>query len=119
MAIPDSCSRVEGYRLARAGGIQQESHAARGGWGNVLHTACSVSDFSAFMSLYGFVADPVSVADHVSYLAGMLPLTGLDLIREQLQALAHQNTSSCWPHSPGHRSFTGSVRAGRKPNGAG
>ncbi|WP_244661932.1 YihY/virulence factor BrkB family protein [Mesorhizobium huakuii] len=49
---------------------------------------------AAFMSLYGFVADPVTVADHVSYLAGLLPSGGLDLIRQQLQALAHQNTSA-------------------------
>ncbi|QND64586.1 YihY/virulence factor BrkB family protein [Mesorhizobium loti] len=49
---------------------------------------------AAFMSLYGFVADPITVADHVSYLAGLLPSTGLDLIRQQLQALAQQNTSA-------------------------
>ncbi|WP_258589563.1 YihY/virulence factor BrkB family protein [Mesorhizobium sp. AR02] len=49
---------------------------------------------AAFISLYGFVADPVTVADHVSYLAGLLPSGGLDLIRQQLQALAHQNTGA-------------------------
>ncbi|RXT38152.1 ribonuclease [Mesorhizobium erdmanii] len=45
---------------------------------------------AAFISIYGFVADPVTVADHVAYLGGLLPSGGLDLIRDQLQALARQ-----------------------------
>ena len=45
---------------------------------------------AAFISIYGFVADPVTVADHVAYLGGLLPSEGLDLIRGQLQALASQ-----------------------------
>jgi len=45
---------------------------------------------AAFISIYGFVADPVTVADHVAYLGGLLPSGGLDLIRGQLQALARQ-----------------------------
>ncbi len=43
---------------------------------------------AAFVSLYGFVADPRTVADHVAYLGSLLPSAGLDLIRQQLQALA-------------------------------
>lgn len=43
---------------------------------------------AAFVSLYGFVADPVTVADHVSYLGGLLPQGGIDIIRDQLEALA-------------------------------
>ena len=46
---------------------------------------------AAFVSLYGFVADPETVADHVAYLGGLLPTGGLDLIRQQLQALARQS----------------------------
>ena len=46
---------------------------------------------AAFVSLYGFVADPVTVADHVSHLGGLLPSAGVDIIRSQLQALASQN----------------------------
>ena len=49
---------------------------------------------AAFISIYGFVADPVSVADHVAYLGGLLPTGGLDLIRDQLQALAKQKSVS-------------------------
>ena len=49
---------------------------------------------AAFVSLYGFVADPATVADHVAYLGSMLPTGGLDLIRQQLQALARQDHSA-------------------------
>jgi len=46
---------------------------------------------AAFVSLYGFVADPATVADQVAYLGGLLPSDGLDIIRAQLQALARQD----------------------------
>ncbi|TPK12827.1 YihY/virulence factor BrkB family protein [Mesorhizobium sp. B2-5-9] len=49
---------------------------------------------AAFISIYGFVADPVTVADHVAYLQGLLPQGGLDLIRDQLQALARQKAGA-------------------------
>ncbi|TWH01113.1 membrane protein [Mesorhizobium sp. J18] len=49
---------------------------------------------TAFVSLYGFVADPVTIADHVSYLGGLLPSGGIDIIREQLSALASQDRSA-------------------------
>lgn len=44
---------------------------------------------AAFVSLYGFVADPKTIADQVAYLGGVLPSGGLDMIRGQLQALAN------------------------------
>lgn len=49
---------------------------------------------AAFVSLYGFVADPVTVADHVAYLGGILPSGGIELIGDQLRRLAEQNDSS-------------------------
>ena len=49
---------------------------------------------AAFVSLYGLVADPVTVADHVAYLGGLLPSGGLDIIRQQLQALSRQNNDA-------------------------
>ena len=49
---------------------------------------------AAFVSLYGFVADPRTVADHVAYLGGLLPTEGLDIIRNQLQSLARQNNDA-------------------------
>jgi membrane protein len=45
---------------------------------------------AAFVSLYGFVADPVTVGDHISFLGGLLPSASLDLIHAQLEALAEQ-----------------------------
>lgn len=49
---------------------------------------------AAFVSVYGFVADPRTVADQVAFLGGMLPTGSLDMIRTQLQALATQEASS-------------------------
>ncbi len=49
---------------------------------------------TAFVSVYGFVADPRTVTDQVAYLGGMLPQGSLDLIRTQLQSVADQETSS-------------------------
>jgi membrane protein len=49
---------------------------------------------AAFVSLYGFVADPATVADHVAFLGGILPAGGYDLIAEQLEALAGQETAA-------------------------
>ncbi|MBA3448232.1 MAG: YihY/virulence factor BrkB family protein [Pseudaminobacter sp.] len=49
---------------------------------------------AAFVSLYGFVADPLTVADHISHLGGLLPSAGLDIIRQQLEALATQNDNA-------------------------
>ncbi|MBZ9674305.1 YihY/virulence factor BrkB family protein [Mesorhizobium sp. ES1-1] len=49
---------------------------------------------AAFISIYGFVADPMTVADHVASLSGLLPSGGLDLIRGQLLALARQKSTA-------------------------
>lgn len=49
---------------------------------------------AAFVSIYGFVADPKTIADHIAFLGGLLPHEGLALIRDQLNALLKQNTES-------------------------
>ncbi|WP_309082947.1 YihY/virulence factor BrkB family protein [Chelativorans sp.] len=49
---------------------------------------------AAFVSIYGFVADPVTVADHVAYLGGLLPTPAIEIIRQQLQALATEDDRS-------------------------
>jgi membrane protein len=49
---------------------------------------------AAFVSLYGIVADPVTVADHVAYLGALLPSGGLEIIESQLDALATQDASA-------------------------
>ena len=46
---------------------------------------------AAFVSVYGFVADPATIADHISYLGGLLPSGGLEIIEGQLEALVTQN----------------------------
>lgn len=46
------------------------------------------------MSLYGFVADPATVADHVAYLGGLLPSGGIAIIQGQLESLAAQDRDS-------------------------
>ena len=49
---------------------------------------------AAFISLYGLFADPADIAGHLSYLAALLPSAGLDIIRQQLQSLASQDSGS-------------------------
>ncbi|MER9848349.1 YihY/virulence factor BrkB family protein [Mesorhizobium sp. M0106] len=49
---------------------------------------------AAFVSIYGFVADPKTIAEHIAFLSGVLPSGGLDLIRSQLGSLAQQNTGA-------------------------
>ena len=46
---------------------------------------------AAFVSLYGVVADPKTIADHIAFLGGLLPSGGLDIIQNQLRSLASQN----------------------------
>jgi len=45
---------------------------------------------AAFVSLYGFVADPATIAGQISFLEDVLPSGGFDLIRSQLEELAAQ-----------------------------
>ncbi|RWO32221.1 MAG: YihY/virulence factor BrkB family protein [Mesorhizobium sp.] len=49
---------------------------------------------AAFVSIYGFVADPQTIAEHISFLGGVLPSDGLDIIRSQLASLAAQDTGA-------------------------
>ncbi|RWQ64497.1 MAG: hypothetical protein EOS86_19670 [Mesorhizobium sp.] len=49
---------------------------------------------AAFVSIYGFVADPQTIAEHISFLGGVLPSGGLDVIRSQLRSLAAQDTGA-------------------------
>ncbi|ABS63515.1 putative ribonuclease BN [Parvibaculum lavamentivorans DS-1] len=49
---------------------------------------------AAFVSIYGFVADPKTIADHIAFLGGFLPTDGLELIRAQLDGLLRQKPNS-------------------------
>lgn len=46
---------------------------------------------SAFVSLYGLVADPAAIADDIEGLSAVVPQVGLDLIRERLEILLAQD----------------------------
>ncbi|WP_187969407.1 YihY/virulence factor BrkB family protein [Aquibium microcysteis] len=48
----------------------------------------------AFVSIYGFVADPTSIAGQIQFLQGVLPSGGLDLIYSQLESLTSQDPSA-------------------------
>ncbi len=48
----------------------------------------------AFVSIYGFVADPATIAEQVAFLGGVLPAGGLDLINAQLESLVSQDRST-------------------------
>lgn len=49
---------------------------------------------AAFVSLYGFVADPQVIAEQIAFLGQVLPDAGLDLVRSQLESLAEQDTNA-------------------------
>ncbi len=45
---------------------------------------------TAFVSLYGFLADPATIVKDIALMATIVPAGGLDLIRERLESLASQ-----------------------------
>lgn len=86
----------------------------RGWWSVLRRTARQVSDnrlpteaagitfytllsifpgLAALVSLYGLVADPATIADHLSLLAGLVPAGGMDIITGQLRALTSHGSA--------------------------
>ena len=49
-----------------------------------------VPSLTAFVSLFGLFADPGTISDYVASLRGVLPSDGIDLIRDELEALLSQ-----------------------------
>ena len=49
---------------------------------------------TAFVSLYGLVADPSTIHEHLSLVAGVLPQGALDIVNEQLLRLTAHRTSA-------------------------
>jgi membrane protein len=49
---------------------------------------------TAFVSLYGLVADPSTIREHLSLVAGVLPQGALDIVNEQLLRLTAHRTSA-------------------------
>lgn len=47
--------------------------------------------FAVFVSLYGFVADPNSIAGHIAFIGQFLPQAGMELLQAQLERLASQD----------------------------
>ncbi|KQT54507.1 ribonuclease BN [Aureimonas sp. Leaf454] len=53
-----------------------------------------VPGLTAFLSLYGLVADPATVAEHVGDLQGLVPGGALDILNEQLTRLASEGETT-------------------------
>lgn len=49
---------------------------------------------AALVSLYGLVADPLTIADHLAQLAVVLPPGAFDIVAEQVRALAERREST-------------------------
>lgn len=49
---------------------------------------------TAFVSVYGFVSDPKTIADQIAFLGSFMPSGGVELIGSQLKALASQDAGS-------------------------
>lgn len=49
---------------------------------------------TAFVSIYGLLADPSNVSDYVEQMRGMVPAAGIEIIGTQLQSLARQSTNA-------------------------
>jgi membrane protein len=49
---------------------------------------------AAFVSVYGIVLDPQTIADQIAYLGSMMPPAALEIIQGQLQSLAQQDTDA-------------------------
>lgn len=49
---------------------------------------------TAFVSIYGLVADPATISDHIAFLGRVMPQSGMDLISGQLKALAHTSSNA-------------------------
>ena len=50
--------------------------------------------FAVFVSLYGFVADPKTIAEHIAFIGQFLPQAGTELLEMQLERLANQDPAS-------------------------
>ncbi|WP_193227589.1 YihY/virulence factor BrkB family protein [Aureimonas psammosilenae] len=50
--------------------------------------------FAVFVSLYGFIADPHTISEHIAFIGQFLPAAGTDLLHAQLERLVTQDTST-------------------------
>ncbi|WP_244493627.1 YihY/virulence factor BrkB family protein [Aureimonas sp. AU4] len=50
--------------------------------------------FAVFVSLYGIVADPSTIAEHIAFIGRFLPQAGTDILTSQLEYLASRDPAS-------------------------
>lgn len=50
--------------------------------------------FAVFVSLYGFVADPSSISEHIAFIGRFLPQSGVELLEMQLERLVNQDPAA-------------------------
>ena len=50
--------------------------------------------FAVFVSFYGFVADPSTIADHIAFVGQFLPTAGTELLQSQLDTLVRADPAS-------------------------
>ena len=50
--------------------------------------------FAVFVSLYGFVADPSTISEHIAFIGRFLPQAGTELLQTQLETLVSQDPAS-------------------------
>ena len=67
---------MEGHPLARAGGIPADRITLIAAGATFYLLLALFPALAAFVSLYGFVADPVTIADHIAFLGSVLPSGG-------------------------------------------
>ena len=49
---------------------------------------------AVFVSLYGFVADPTTIGEHIAFIGQFLPQAGTELLQSQLKLLTTQDSAS-------------------------
>jgi membrane protein len=110
--MADSIDRARASEPGRGREADAPSQIPRRGWKDVLYRlwgqitedhvgliAAGVAFYSllalfpmlaAFVSLYGLIASPAEIERHFDLMAGILPSAGIDIMRQQLVALASQ-----------------------------
>jgi len=80
--------------LKRTVGKVSENRLLTEAAGITFYTLLSLfPGLAALVSLYGLVADPATIADHLSLLAGLIPAGGMEIITTQLRTLASHGSA--------------------------
>jgi membrane protein len=80
--------------LKRTAGKVSENRLLTEAAGITFYTLLSLfPGLAALVSLYGLVADPATIADHLGMLAGIIPAGGMEIITTQLRSLASHGSA--------------------------